>query len=172
MKKIITISLLCIIGFSQGGYFIFSAVHKFFLKEEMQEKIAEYRDEKNLICISYSDNAEEIVWEKEGNEFFYNGKLYDIVKTDFIKGKVFFYCVNDEKENKLITHNNETAKTNNTQSKKSGLSKIELPLLFFAEQGYISSVPSGPEQITMLHKSMLHEGNEEIESPPPKTFPV
>lgn len=172
MKRIITISLLCIIGFSQGGYFIFSAVHQFFLKEEMKEKIAEYHDEKNLICISYSDNAKEIVWEREGKEFFFKTRLYDIVRTENIKGKVFFYCVNDEKEHKLITQNNETAKTNSTQSEKSGVSKIELPIMFFAEGDCKSYVSSRKEKITILFKSKLHESNEDLESPPPKTYLV
>ena len=172
MKKIITISLLCIIGFSQGGYFIFSAVHQLMLKSEMKEKIARYSDETDLVCISYTDHADEIVWEEEGKEFFYNKKMYDVIRTDTTDGKVFLYCINDEKEKNLISQNIETAATNNTPGKKSGISKIVLPLLFFEEQHCISSDLSLIEQKCVEYKSTLHTGKEENESPPPRTNPV
>lgn len=68
------------------------------IKKEVKHKIMMRKyDESELIKFSINDlkGAE---WEDE-EEFFFDGSMYDVVKTEVINGVQYLYCFRDHKEN-------------------------------------------------------------------------
>ena len=116
-KKIFTILFISLIAFSQIGYYLIihqaRQEHKAYIKKLLHQNISE-----NLLTeIDYSANKQAIYWEEEGKEFFLNGEIYDLVKTKNVAGKIYFYCINDEKENELINQYNSRVKNNSSTEK-------------------------------------------------------
>ena len=116
-KKIFTILFISLIAFSQIGYYLIihqaRQEHKAHIKKLLHQNISE-----NLLtAIDYTANKQAIYWEEEGEEFFFNGEIYDLVKTKNVAGKVYLYCINDEKENELINQYNSSVKNNSSTEK-------------------------------------------------------
>lgn len=68
------------------------------IKKEVKYKILKRKfEESDIIKFSVLDlqNAE---WEAT-DEFFHEGSMYDVVKTEVINGMQYFYCIKDHKEN-------------------------------------------------------------------------
>jgi hypothetical protein len=42
-------------------------------------------------------------WEREGREFWFEGNLYDIVRSEIKDSTTHYYCINDTKETELTT---------------------------------------------------------------------
>ena len=42
-----------------------------------------------------------IHWEEKAKEFSYNGKMYDVVRTEKCDGKLIYYCLSDKDEDQL-----------------------------------------------------------------------
>ena len=116
-KKIFTILFISLIAFSQIGYYLIihqaRQEHKAYIKKLLHQNISE----KLLTAIDYTANRQAIYWEEEGEEFFFNGEIYDLVKTKNVAGKLYLYCINDEKENELIDQYNGSVKNNSSTEK-------------------------------------------------------
>ena len=116
-KKIFTILSISLIAFSQIGYYLIilqaRQEHKAYIKKLLHQNISE-----NLLtAIDYTANKQVIYWEEEGEEFFFNGEIYDLVKIKNVAGKLYLYCINDEKENELIDQYNGSVKNNSSTEK-------------------------------------------------------
>ena len=105
-------------AFSQIGYYvvIYQAQHQ--QKEYIKELVCQNLAENLLTVIDYTTNDKNIFWEEEGKEFFFKGDIYDLVKTKTVHGRIYFYCINDEKENELIKNYNNITKNNSSTDKK------------------------------------------------------
>ena len=72
-------------------------------------------------------------WEEEGKEFWLDGELFDVVRKKVEKGTVVYYCINDEKEEKIIEHQNKlTEKNTETENKKQESAKLSFPDILLA----------------------------------------
>ena len=118
LKKFYTISILALMAFSQIGYYIVAHQMQEQRKEYIRKLLYQSIDENTLTVIDYTSNNKKIFWEEEGKEFFFNRKMYDLVKTKLINGKTYFYCINDEKEKELIDNYNLVTKNNSGTDKK------------------------------------------------------
>lgn len=118
LKKISLILILAIMAFSQIGYYVVMHQAQLQHKEYIKKLLYKNIDENTLTVIDYTTNNNKIFWEEEGKEFFFKGEMYDLVKTKSIKGKVFFYCINDEKEKELTDNFNSINKKNSGTDKK------------------------------------------------------
>lgn len=68
------------------------------IKKEVKYKILKRKfEESDIVKFSALDlqNAE---WE-DNEEFFHEGSMYDVVKTEVVNGMQYFYCIKDHKEN-------------------------------------------------------------------------
>ena len=137
-------------------------------KDVIKEKILSQLKEEELQVISLTDNKE-IFWEEKGEEFLYNGEMYDVVKTKTVNGKVMLYCINDKKEKALIDKYNLVTKNNSSTDKK-GKNTLDNSFNLFVYQD-----ENNGEQYTIhdLNKFYSIEphltlGIDDNTSPPPK----
>jgi hypothetical protein len=70
------------------------------VKTEMKMKILKEEFDKEDLQKFSSNDLKKANWTDE-NEFVLNGKMYDLVKTKFIKGQKIYYCFQDKKETKI-----------------------------------------------------------------------
>ena len=110
--------MLVMLAFSQIGYYFImhheQQEQKEYIKELLQKNLAD----EVMTIIDFTANKEKIYWEEEGKEFFYEGEMYDLVKTKNENEKIFFYCINDTKEKELINNYNTVTKNNSSKDKK------------------------------------------------------
>lgn len=175
MKKVISIFLFSIFLFNMAGYFIaFKSVQyqiKKEIKAEIKKKINPY--ELTTIVIDKTQ-INKIDWLEEGEEMYYKGNLYDIVRHTKNATSITYYCINDEQEEKLFANLEEHIATHiaankpikNQASKK--LSNNVIKLYFSKEQSFKfnSFMLNQPPfySINLFYKSALIE----TDSPPPE----
>lgn len=168
LKRIYTISLLIIIGFSQAGYHIFSAGYRAYLQEEMREQLLHKADRHNLICIDYTAHAKEIKWEKENEEFTFGEKMYDVAYADTVGRKILLYCADDEREARLLAQQKEKEKQNHSGEKKSPVRSMKISDFFRDEDHIIIYSSKLPRPEHGMISITLTEGKKEIIAPPPQ----
>ena len=110
--------MLIMMAFSQMGYYFLLNHAQQEQKEFIQELLHKTLPEDELTIIDFTGNKEKIYWEEEGKEFFFEGKMYDLVKMKNDNGQIIFYCINDKQEEELINNNSTIIKNNSFQNKK------------------------------------------------------
>ena len=100
-------------------------------KHEIKSQIKKGLRDQDLIplCIDQIAFSKDFEWKKEGEEFVFKGRLYDIVKT---KNGVT-YCINDKQEERLFANIDQLLKQyfSTSEKKKQGLQQIAS--IFFGE---------------------------------------
>lgn len=99
MKRAIPIIFLSLLVMKIGGYFAFLSVQQIILKEEAKERIIQLLPKESLVKLSFSnEDFAKIDWQEQDKEFYFNHKLYDIVRSEFDGKSHILYCLSDEKE--------------------------------------------------------------------------
>lgn len=93
---------------SQTGHFVIYQIQKWQIHYTVREALLTTLDEHYLDIIELKSI---IVWQEEGKEFTLNGKFYDVVKIKKLHGKIFLYCLNDKKEERLVKNYSKTVKS-------------------------------------------------------------
>ena len=107
MLKIRNIALTLIalvFVFNSFGFIFYFLIERENVKEEATEEIENLKSHKRIevISVSHKDLEKGIIIQRiSKKEFRYDGKMYDIVKEEMQLDKINFYCVHDEKEDKL-----------------------------------------------------------------------
>ena len=101
MKKIIFYLLFSIFIYQIGGYVISFTIMKHSIKSEMKAKIKKSlnANEYQFFNLKKISKENSFKWEKKDKEFWYNGRIYDIVK---IEKSGFLKCIDDIQEKKLF----------------------------------------------------------------------
>jgi len=104
-RKIISLIIASAIILNSSGvivfYFISLKLHKNYIKELLIEGLDDSLI--TIITIGKADMEKPGCFRREGKrEFWWQGKLYDIVKEKESGGTTLFHCINDEKEEKLL----------------------------------------------------------------------
>ncbi len=103
MKKSAIFSLLAIFLFNSVGYYIVFKISQSEIRKEVKTFIQLGIPEAQLTTIEISKaKFASINWEKKNKEFFYQGKLFDIVKKKELQNSIIFYCIDDKKEIELF----------------------------------------------------------------------
>jgi hypothetical protein len=89
------------------GYFIVFKCLQFNVRSEIKSVIKEGMALKDLSLIKihiskYSPDENLLSW-KEENEFLYKGNMYDVVRQEAHYDTIYYYCINDLKENELFS---------------------------------------------------------------------
>lgn len=89
-----------------GGYHLAYYIYQFGLKSEMKSYILDHKDaglgEKIFIAtVNGKILDSQFQWEEEGEEFTYNGALYDVVSISSNTQGLNIICLKDRAENKL-----------------------------------------------------------------------
>ena len=105
LKKSISILLAFLILYNSLGYFIVFKSMQLAVRNEIKANIKNSIPEEDLFLIKLTND--EMKSGKSGfrkindSEFFFFGKLYDIVKVKKNADTNYFYCINDAKEEQL-----------------------------------------------------------------------
>lgn len=169
LKKLSLIAIICVLAYSQVGYYFVIRHSQNLQKRSIKQKIKSQLTDKHLQIISLTDNKKEIYWEEEGKEFFFKGEMFDVVKTKILNGNILLYCINDKKEKELVNHYNTLTKENSSTDKKSKIKPDNSTNLFLVEhdQSALTFVEFTDLEFSNL-QVILPVNNTEKISPPPK----
>lgn len=131
MKKLFSLLLLSIILLKIGGFVAILGIERALIREEMIEKISHHIISDELTCIIGTDqNLAKIEWERDGEEFWFEGELFDVVKTENNNGIISYFCISDKKEANLCAKIQFFSKTQQESSPINTASKDIIILIF------------------------------------------
>ncbi len=141
MKKCVSILILALMLYNIMGYYLAYLAMVQQTKEEMRETLTDNDETQDLIVVKVpyvNGKIEEKDFELiDEDEFRYEGKMYDIARTEIKDNAIYFYCLNDKKEDAidlaLVKHIQNNVNDNSATGKKSNsilknLIKIYLPI--------------------------------------------
>ncbi len=170
MKKFVLILLIAVLACSHMGYYVIMQHTQYREKRKIQEKlIGELKDEE-LEKITLADNEGYIYWEEKGKEFLYNGKMYDVVKTKTINGKIILYCLDDKKEKSLIDNYNLVTKHNSSNKKSKSNIDNSINLFLSPDENNVDKHFDLAANKYSPYVSHLTKKISDNSSPPPKPF--
>jgi hypothetical protein len=173
MKKIIFYLLFSIFIYQICGYVISYAIMEYSIEAEMKTKIKENlnTNEYQVFNLNEISNEKSFKWEEEDKEFWYNGRIFDIVK---IEKSGVLKCIDDIKEKKLFQNldsyvNGFFAK--NPNGKKAMQSINSLFFAVFLPSKEIVIPPRYCISISSIYDKILFRNSDRtltVVSPPPR----
>ncbi|NJD21954.1 MAG: hypothetical protein FIA82_04710 [Melioribacter sp.] len=127
-----------IFAFNSFGFIFHFLIEREYAKEEAFEKIVLLKSKEKIEVLSISKsviNEGKVFQRINKKEIRYEGKMYDIVKEEKQTDKIIFYCVHDEKEDKLEKRFSKTVNKNLNQKAITGSSISFNHLIQYAEYG-------------------------------------
>jgi len=112
LKKAGAISLLAILLYTQVGYFGQFAIRQWMLKEEARDAWIAAQPDRCFFRVQLAAVNAAGRWTEAGRECWYNNRLYDVIRQKTEGGVVWLYCMDDEREAKLIRQSGEITHTN------------------------------------------------------------
>lgn len=169
MKRIAAIFFFFSIFLSQVGYYILTSYQQYQVKKEVKRQLlASSLHESEMDIFVLQEFNDKLQWEEEGREFYFEGEMYDVVRTKEQNGKTVLYCLKDKKEKELLDHLVKLVKDNRKNS-RSGKT-IKIPVNTY--EAPVTDIKLG---LTLQHKqqyvcfaSPLFSSVKEIHGPPPK----
>lgn len=106
IKKILLILVSLLFLYNIVGFYFVFIQKQLAIKREVKKIILQKipEDELELIKIPVNSNNKDFKWVEKDKEFRYKGKMYDIVKQKIVDGFIYFYCINDKKEESLFKY--------------------------------------------------------------------
>jgi mRNA-degrading endonuclease YafQ of YafQ-DinJ toxin-antitoxin module len=105
LKKIVAISLLLILLFAYGGYWIVFKLQQYHIRSEVKQAIKNGISEEEISTFVLADlenlPANEFAW-VHAKEFKLNGAYYDVIRTEVKGDSVLLFCFHDFKESQLF----------------------------------------------------------------------
>jgi hypothetical protein len=171
VRKAATISILAILFYTQLGYYGQFVIQQLVLKEEAREAWIAALPDRCFIRIRLADVNAAGHWEEEGKECWYNNRLYDVIRRKDDGGVVWLYCMDDEREARLITQSGEMTHANYDHPDKGANHSLSLRIGDWVV-GPVSLWVGRP-LVIVAHQfgycpPSLSVGYTEIVAPPPK----
>lgn len=112
MNRVLTISLLIFFLADAVGCILFLLVDWYEIKKEMTHLLGSKDSDNKVVTLTLDKEAlGKMQWIEKDHEFFYEGKLYDILSSKKANDLTMIRCMVDEKEaslfqtmGKLVTH--------------------------------------------------------------------
>lgn len=174
LKKLTVFILLGIFLFNTAGYFITFKVLQSQIKKEVKREIKRQVPNSELTVIEISKKQlQNFIWEEEGKEFYHQGNLYDIVRSDESATSFTYYCISDKQEEALFENlddyidNNIAAQksTKSSSSKKTADSSLKL---YFNTEISFSYCNNFIKSTFVTTSEIYSSVCTEISSPPPE----
>lgn len=113
---------------SQFGHLAVFSISEMVMEKEFEARLLHTIPNTALEKIVDDGNLE---WEEAGREVFYNGNLYDIVRTHTENGRTVYYALNDRQEKQLIdTYTKNLRREENSKESKSNQNGKFNPMVF------------------------------------------
>lgn len=158
-----------------GGYQLIMLGCQLGIKAEMKAWLRQNRESEYTTMFSFTAADETIsdpsvIWEEEGEEFYYKGSMYDVVSIEYTNGKASVYCINDQEENKLSKLAEELRQKHSKDSTgaKSIFRKILITAFDLQEEPDSAMLVVVPKQTLTQERSQWDNPVADILSPPPE----
>jgi len=107
LKKVLPVILVILLLFNTGGFYIIFKSLQYRVKKEIKEQIKCSLPDTDLSLIKMNKKdarpgSSLLKWYEEGKEFVYRGRMYDVVKQEIKGDTIYYYCINDIKEEQLF----------------------------------------------------------------------
>ncbi|MCX8054050.1 MAG: hypothetical protein N3A67_00070 [Ignavibacteria bacterium] len=170
INRLIVILIIPVILYNSAGYVFLFSISQRIIKKEIKQllKSSLPETEVEFLKIKIGDpNYRKF----EKNEFFYFGRLYDVIKMEIADGWRHILCINDKKEEQLFKNLDELISNSfqNEGSRGYVLSKLLSLLLFFEEHAktiFLPNVALIQSNIVKLEKYISYISD--IPTPPPE----
>ncbi len=159
--------------FNSVGFIFLFVSEKETLKKETWKEIGEPKSFERIetLSISLADyNAGNILERINEREIRFRGKMYDVVKEERQDDKLIFYCIHDEKEDKLDKEfSDEIRKNLDSKSATNSLTNI-LQLIQYAETVDRLNIFAPEQKNNFLNFCVIQHSQIELQilTPPPK----
>jgi hypothetical protein len=118
-KKLLLLVLFLLFLFKIVGYFPIVKINQYLIYKQIEKQIVKLTPNQFLHKITIStenpNSANQIRWEKPNKDFWYNGRLYDIVRVVNTSKSTTYYCIEDKKETNLLLSFEKNSKQTDTQ---------------------------------------------------------
>lgn len=116
MKRIISIIFLSLLVMKIGGYFAFLSVQQYIAQKETKAKILNLLPSSTLTKFCFSNTQfDKINWQESEKEFYFNDKLYDVVRSEIKGSNHILYCLADENESEIYSEIMQMSKTHSEE---------------------------------------------------------
>ena len=169
MKKAISIALLFLFVYQTLGYFVIFKILQANIRHEIKEKIESSLSEDQLEIITIkTDEENQIEWVREGKEFIYKNKMYDVVRKKEKDNTIKYFCLNDKKEEELFANLDDIVRKNpqNDKNIKNILSKV-VNNYFFEDVNMEKGIFIA-EIVSPRKTSFYNNLERKVQNPPPK----
>jgi hypothetical protein len=126
LKKTVSILLFSIFLLSQIGHQLVFKLAQWDAKNIIREQISTQSLKGIVEKIPYNNN---IHWEEKDKEFELFGQMYDVIKKEISGTTTFYYCVNDNKEQDLLSIYNNWIQTHHSENDNKSNCKIQLKFI-------------------------------------------
>jgi hypothetical protein len=160
------------------GYYPLFKIRQWQVHEEMKTQIRSALTKDQLQCLAFNtENQQNIHWEWdwEGQkEFTYQGKRYDVVRTNTVNKTTYYYCIQDTQEEQLFAQLDEEVERemedqkNPLQQTAKKMMKVFSSLLFTPADPLLTSSLLTAQQFVDFHKGLYRYDFLNIISPPPE----
>jgi hypothetical protein len=121
MKKILSIILLLVFVYNIAGFFVIFKLQQYSAEKAMKTFIRKNMSNAGLEKVvvpnaEITSGSSDFRFQDDNEEFFYKGKLYDIVRTTNDGNSTVFYCINDKNEERVYAMFNEHIQQNTDQN--------------------------------------------------------
>ncbi len=174
MRLLSVILLLACLFVQTGAFWLLGWQQQRSVKKEMKALIrsnsfGQQTETFVFDLVNGKPSAASFYWEEE-NEFYYQGKMYDVIRQKVSGNKIEITCINDKKEKELLE---ELSSLYQKTGSNAGKSNSNNPVSFnfiFIEPGLIS-LPAAPCTVTKnfaSYQASLFITAKEILTPPPQ----
>jgi len=173
IKNIMFLLVAFIFAFNSFGFIYYFLIERENAKEEAFEEITllKSKDKVEVLSISKSVINEGKVFQRiNKKEIRYDGKMYDILKEETRSDKIIFYCVHDEKEDKLENEFDKTINKNLNQKAVTNTFINFNHLIQYAEYGRVPGIESPIQKVKYSNymNNNYHLNTPQVLTPPPK----
>ncbi|MBC7588449.1 MAG: hypothetical protein H7178_08815 [Chitinophagaceae bacterium] len=173
MRKLISILILASLLVYTGGNFVVFKCKQAALKQEMKAYLKANPNSslatKFIFALQdLTSNHIDFQWEKYGDEFMYNGEMYDAVSTAQSNGTISIVAIRDNDENALMKNYETLLKHQTNKSAQANLLKF-FSAFFLFDQSIATQFSSAA---FIVHSSSYTlsfcNGVQFIDTPPPQ----
>lgn len=175
MKKIGSLVFVGLFLLNSFGYYFIFSYNQGVLQQEMRGLIRSgyFRDHSELLIIANPATDPDFKWAEKG-EFRYKGKLYDMISMEIKGTTTIFHCINDKKEELLISGHNSLNKilsgTNSPLRNKNTNNFHNLVIKQALVRSYLIQPPTNFSGISFYYPVQeLHSINPSPPPPPPES---
>jgi hypothetical protein len=163
--------MLSILFYTQMGYYGQFVIQQWLLKEAAREAWILALPDNSFFRVSLADIDAAGKWEEAGKECWYKEHLYDVIRQRKLGGVTWLFCLDDEREARLIRQSGELTHANHDhQDKKAGhsLTSGAGDVFLAALSAPISKMPILGLNHCLNREKPLPVRYTEIAIPPPK----